>query len=68
MIRRFISFIDITYRNNSKIKFFFNGIDIENIYTGSKIDNLWVRCSSRLSEMETKEYLMNNQLKSKNKN
>ena len=68
MIRRFISFIDITYRNNSKIKFFFNGIDIENIYTGSKINNLWVRCSSRLSEMKTQEYLMNNQFKSENKN
>ena len=57
--RRFISFIDITYTNKTKIKFFFNNIDIESIYTGSKIQNLWVRCISRLSEMKTKEYLIN---------
>ena len=60
IIRRFISFIDITYTNRTKIKFFFNDIDIENIYTGSKIENLWVRCKSRLSEMRTQEYLTNN--------
>jgi cell division protein ZapE len=60
VIRRFISFIDITYTNRTKIKFFFNDIDIENIYTGSKIENLWVRCKSRLSEMRTQKYLTNN--------
>ena len=60
IIRRFISFIDITYTNKTKIKFFFNNIAVESIYTGSKIENIWVRCKSRLSEMKTKEYLMNN--------
>ena len=58
IIRRFISFIDITYTNKTKIKFFFNNIAIDSIYTGSKIKNLWVRCKSRLSEMRTQEYLM----------
>ena len=28
--------------------------------TGTKIENLWVRCKSRLSEMRTQEYLTNN--------
>ena len=60
IIRRFISFIDITYINRTKIKFFFNDIPIESIYSGSKINNLWVRCKSRLSEMRTQEYLTNN--------
>ena len=60
IIRRFISFIDITYINRTKIKFFFNDIAIESIYSGSKIENLWVRCKSRLSEMRTQEYLTNN--------
>ena len=60
IVRRFISFIDITYTNRTKIKFFFNDIAIESIYLGSKIENLWVRCKSRLSEMRTQEYLTNN--------
>ena len=60
IVRRFISFIDITYTNRTKIKFFFNDIPIESIYSGSKIENLWVRCKSRLSEMRTQEYLTNN--------
>ena len=60
IIRRFISFIDITYTNRTKIKFFFNDIAIESLYSGSKIENLWVRCKSRLSEMRTQEYLTNN--------
>jgi len=58
MIRRFISFIDILYVNKSKVKFFFNNVKINNIYSGSKIDNLWVRCQSRLREMQTEEYFL----------
>ena len=46
MIRRFISFIDITYVNKSKVKFFFNNVEINNIYIGSKINNLWVKVGS----------------------
>tara|TARA_B100001027_G_scaffold129960_1_gene89892 strand:+ start:100 stop:1149 length:1050 start_codon:yes stop_codon:yes gene_type:complete len=60
IIRRFISFIDITYTHKTKIKFFFDDIAIESIYTGSKIGNLWVRCKSRLFEMRTQEYLTHN--------
>ena len=56
IVRRFISFIDIVYKKKSKIKFFFNNIEINEIYSGSKIDNLWVRCQSRLREMQTDEY------------
>ena len=58
MIRRFISFIDIIYVNKSKVKFFFNNVEINNIYSGSKINNLWVRCQSRLREMQTEEYFL----------
>ena len=58
-IRRFISFIDIAYKGKAKIKFFLNEKDIDNIYSGSNIDNLWVRCKSRLIEMQTEEFLTN---------
>ena len=60
IVRRFISFIDISYASKTKIKFFFNGLDINEIYSGSKIDLLWSRCASRLSEMRTYKYLNNN--------
>ncbi|MFQ3339795.1 MAG: cell division protein ZapE [Gammaproteobacteria bacterium] len=59
IIRRFISFIDIIYRENSKVKFFFGNIDYLNIYTGTKLKILWDRCVSRLTEMQTIEYLDN---------
>ena len=58
IIRRFISFIDICYREQTKIKFFFNDIDNENLYSGVKLKILWDRCHSRLIEMQTKEYLI----------
>ena len=58
IIRRFISFIDICYRDQTKIKFFFNDIDYENLYSGVKLKILWERCCSRLIEMQTKEYLI----------
>ena len=56
-VRRFISFIDIAYTEKVKVRFFFNDIDIENIYTGTKLDLLWSRCASRLVEMKTYDYL-----------
>ncbi len=59
IIRIFISFIDIIYRENSKVKFFFGNIDYLNIYTGTKLKILWDRCVSRLTEMQTIEYLDN---------
>ena len=60
IVRRFISFIDISYASKTKIKFFFNELDINEIYSGSKIDLLWSRCASRLSEMRSYKYLKNN--------
>jgi cell division protein ZapE len=59
IIRRFISFIDIAYANKTKIKFFFNNFDKNKIYLGNKINNLWLRCNSRLAEMQNKEYFFN---------
>ena len=58
IMRRFISFIDICYRDQTKVKFFFNDIDYENLYSGVKLKILWERCCSRLIEMQTKEYLI----------
>ena len=57
IIRRFISFIDICYRNKIKIKFFFNEYVCNDLYTGTKLKELWKRCNSRLNEMQTLEYL-----------
>ena len=57
IIRRFISFIDICYRDETKIKFFFDNCSHQNLYTGQKLKILWDRCHSRLSEMRTPEYL-----------
>jgi len=57
IIRRFISFIDICYRNKIKIKFFFNDCSCNDLYTGDKLIELWRRCNSRLNEMQTLEYL-----------
>ena len=58
IIRRFISFIDICYRDKTKIKFFFNGLHHEKLYTGIKLEILWSRCQSRLNEMQTPEYFI----------
>ncbi len=57
IIRRFISFIDICYRDRTKIKFFFNDCSYENLYTGERLKILWDRCQSRLAEMQTEDYL-----------
>ncbi len=57
IIRRFISFIDIVYSKKVKVKFFFNHIDINQIYTGTRLGLLWSRCASRLNEMRSYNYL-----------
>ena len=57
LMRRFISFIDICYRNKIKIKFFFNDYKCNDLYTGDRLRALWERCNSRLNEMQTIEYL-----------
>ncbi len=59
LIRRFISFIDICYRNKMKIKFFFNNYSCNDLYTGDKLKDLWNRCQSRLNEMQGMHYLTN---------
>ena len=56
IVRRFISFIDIAYMKKSKVKFFSANISLSSLYSGKKMDNLWVRCSSRLKEMQNQEY------------
>ena len=40
----------------SKVKFFSSNIELSSLYFGKKIDNLWVRCSSRLKEMQHHDY------------
>jgi len=57
IMRRFISFIDICYRDKTKIKFFFED-SYRRLYTGEKLKILWNRCSSRLSEMQTLDYMV----------
>jgi len=59
IIRRFISFIDITYVEKVKIKFFFNDTKIHELYSGNKLKILWDRCSSRLVQMQNYKYLEN---------
>ena len=58
IVRRFISFIDIAYMKKSKVKFFSANISLSSLYSGKKMDNLWVRCSSRLKEMQNQEYFI----------
>lgn len=57
IIRRFISFIDICYRDRTKVKFFENDVTLQNIYKGDKLKILWDRCCSRIHEMQTLNYL-----------
>ena len=51
IIRRFISFVDIAYKEKSKVRFFFNSHDISKTYSGEKLGIIWDRCESRLKEM-----------------
>ena len=57
VIRRFISFIDISYKEKTKVKFFFKNLPISKIYNGSKLGVIWDRCESRLSEMNSFNHL-----------
>jgi cell division protein ZapE len=59
IVRRFISFIDIAYKENIKVKFFYEGINPEDVYTGNKFQYLWERSQSRINEMKSKKYLIN---------
>jgi cell division protein ZapE len=58
-IRRFISFIDITYQEKQKLKLFCDPNLINNLYSGDQLENLWVRTESRLNQMATVKYLQN---------
>lgn len=58
IIRRFISFIDICYKDKTKLKFFENEKVLKNLYTGEKLKILWDRCCSRLHEMQTSDYFV----------
>jgi cell division protein ZapE len=58
-VRRFISFIDVTYKENAKVKFFHEGVDPKNLYIGKKFQYLWERSRSRINEMKSKKYLLN---------
>ena len=58
IIRRFISFIDICYKDKTKVKLFEDESMLENIYTGEKLRFLWDRCYSRLLEMQKSDYLI----------
>ena len=59
IVRRFISFVDIAYKEKTKVRFFFNDVSISSIYSGTKLDTLWQRCESRLHEMKNYDYLSN---------
>ena len=58
-VRRFISFIDVSYKENTKVKFFNEGLDPEDLYIGKKFQYLWERSQSRINEMKSKKYLLN---------
>ena len=58
-VRRFISFIDVAYKENTKVKFFDEGIDPKDLYVGNKFQYLWERSQSRINEMKSKKYLLN---------
>jgi cell division protein ZapE len=58
-LRRFISFIDITYQEKQKLKFFYNPNLINNLYSGYQLQHLWARTESRLHQIATTKYLQN---------
>jgi len=51
IVRRFISFVDIAYKEKTKVRFFFNEQEISKTYSGQKLGIIWERCESRLKEM-----------------
>ena len=56
-IRRFISFIDITYQERQKMKLFVEVALLKNLYKGTQLKFLWERSASRLHEISSKKYL-----------
>lgn len=49
IIRRFITFIDLAYKEKVKIKFFMD-FDIDYLYSGNELTSIWQRCKSRINE------------------
>jgi len=58
-IRRFISFIDITYQERQKMKLFYEDDFLTDFYQGTQLKLLWERSESRLHEISGKGYLKN---------
>ena len=58
-IRRFISFIDITYQERQKMKLFYTDGFLADFYQGTQLKLLWERSESRLHEISSKSYLKN---------
>ncbi len=61
LVRRFITFIDLAYTQRINIKLFLKHEQINNLYQGNLLKDLWVRTSSRLVEMSSPDYLTTNQ-------
>ena len=57
IVRRFVTFIDIAYKEKTKVKFFLNDNKISEIYMGNKLGIIWDRCQSRLNEMKAFSHL-----------
>ena len=49
IIRRFITFIDLAYKEKVKIKFFMD-FDLDYLYSGNELASIWQRCKSRINE------------------
>jgi len=58
-IRRFISFIDITYQERQKMKLFYADGFLTDFYQGTQLKLLWERSESRLHEISSESYLKN---------
>ena len=58
-IRRFISFIDITYQERQKMKLFYPDGFLTDFYQGTQLKLLWERSESRLHEISGESYLKN---------
>jgi len=58
-IRRFISFIDITYQERQKMKLFYADGFLTDFYQGTQLKFLWERSESRLHEISGESYLKN---------
>ena len=56
-IRRFISFIDITYQERQKMKLFYTDGFLTDFYQGTQLKFLWERSESRLHEISGESYL-----------